>query len=98
MKKFFVRIFWPSFFILLALSLALALWAGNPKQVGYREMACTFEERVPGCLDSVAEWKDGLAFFDSAYAVNGDALQSLKSLLWSYWNIEFAGGATILLF
>ena len=91
MKKFFVRIFWPSFFILLALSLALALWAGNPKQVGYREMACTFEERVPGCLDSVAEWKDGLAFFDSAYAVNGDALQSLKSLLWSYWNIEFAG-------
>ena len=91
MKKFFVRIFWPSFFILLALSLALALWAGNPKQVGYREMACTFEERVPGCLDSVAEWKDGLVFFDSAYAVNGDALQSLKSLLWSYWNIEFAG-------
>ena len=91
MKNFLVRIFWPSLVVLLALSLALVLWSGEKKNVSYREMACTFEERVPGCLDSVKEWASGLSFFDSAYAVSGDALASLKALLWDYWNIEFAG-------
>ena len=85
------KLFWIFLPISLTVSLALVLWAGESKRAGYREMACAFEERSPNCLDSVAEWNRGLAFFDSAYAENGDALVSLKALLWGYWNIEFAG-------
>jgi hypothetical protein len=54
-------------------------------------MACTFEERNPSCLDSIREWREGLAYFDSSVAVTHDTLNSLKSLLWNFWNIEFAG-------
>lgn len=85
------RIFWPCFFIVLAASLALVLWTGREEVAGYREMACTFEERLPGCVDSIPAWKAGLAYFDSSLAVTKDPLQSLKSLLWDYWKIEFAG-------
>ena len=85
------HLFWPVFSLALLAALAFALWSGQKENVSYRAMACAFEERSPVCLDSVAEWRRGLAFFDSAYAVSGDALESLKSLLWGYWNIEFAG-------
>lgn len=85
------RIFWPCFFVMLAASLALVLWTGREEVASYREMACVFEERMPGCADSVKAWGEGLAYFDSLLAVTKDPLQSLKSLLWDYWKIEFAG-------
>lgn len=85
------RLFWPCFIVLVAVSLSLILWNGKNAEVSYREMACVFEERMPHCVDSVQEWRAGLAYFDSSVAVNKDPLQSLKSLLWDYWKIEFAG-------
>ena len=85
------RAFWPLLLILLAVSLALVLWTGRPENVKYSEMACTFENRDPACVDSAYGWRDGLAFYDSSLSATGDTLASLKSLLWEFWNIEFAG-------
>lgn len=85
------RFFWPLLLILLAVSLALVLWTGSPENARYTDMACTFENRVPACIDSVAAWRDGLAYYDSSVSATSDTLGALKSLLWDYWDIEFAG-------
>ncbi len=85
------RIFWPLFFATLVIALPFLLWNGKNDSISYREMACVFEERAPGCLDSIGDWHAGLAYFDSSVAVNHDTLQSLKNLLWQFWNIDFAG-------
>ena len=55
------------------------------------EMACTFEERDPWCVDSMPAWREGLAFYDSSLSVTHDTLATLKALLWDFWAIEFAG-------
>ncbi|SHL95115.1 transglutaminase family protein [Fibrobacter sp. UWB7] len=85
------RIFWPLFFATLVIALPFLLWNGKNESMSYREMACVFEERAPGCLDSIHDWHAGLAYFDSSVAATHDTLQSLKNLLWQFWNIEFAG-------
>ena len=85
------RLFWPVLILVFAMSLALVLWSGRAETMGFRDAACSFEDKMPGCMDSVVAWKAGLAFFDSSLAQSGDTLHSLKSLLWKYWNIEFAG-------
>ena len=85
------RIFWPLFLATLVFALPFLLWNGKNDSMSYREMACVFEERAPGCLDSIGDWHAGLAYFDSSVAVNHDTLQSLKNLLWQFWNIDFAG-------
>ena len=72
-------------------SLTLVLWSGRAEKMSFRDAACSFEDKLPGCLDSVAAWNAGLAYFDSSLAMSGDTLQSLKSLLWDYWNLDFAG-------
>ena len=87
----FSRYFWPLLLILLAVSLSLVLWTGRPENAKYTEMACTFENRAPACIDSVRDWREGLAFYDSSLSATRDTLVSLKSLLWEFWNIEFAG-------
>ncbi len=85
------RFFWPIFLATLVIALPFLLWNGKGESVSYREMACTFEERAPSCLNSIDDWKAGLAYFDSSVAATHDTLNSLKSLLWNFWNIEFAG-------
>ena len=85
------KLFWPALIIAVVAALSLLLWSGRSEGVSYREMACTFEERAPSCLDSIDDWKAGLAYFDSSVAATQDTLNSLKSLLWNFWNIEFAG-------
>ena len=85
------RLFWPVLILVFAMSLALVLWSGRAETMGFRDAACSFEDKMPGCMDSVVAWKVGLAFFDSSLAQSGDTLHSLKYLLWEYWNIEFAG-------
>lgn len=85
------KLFWPALIIAFVVALSLILWSGGGKGVSYREMACTFEERAPGCLDSLRSWNEGLAYFDSSVAATHDTLNALKSLLWNFWNIEFAG-------
>lgn len=85
------RIFWPLFFATLVIALPFLLWNGKSESMSYREMACVFEERAPGCLDSISDWHAGLAYFDSNVTATHDTLQSLKNLLWQFWNIEFAG-------
>ena len=85
------KIFWPLFLAMIIIALSLILWSGSGKGVSYREMACAFEERTPSCLDSIRDWNEGLAYFDSSVAVTRDTLNSLKNLLWNFWNIEFAG-------
>ena len=85
------RIFWPLFFATLLIAFPFLLWNGKSDSMGYREMACVFEERAPGCLDSIHDWHAGLAYFDSSVAATHDTLQSLKNLFWQFWNIEFAG-------
>ena len=85
------KIFWPALIIAVVTALTLLLWSGSGKNVSYREMACVFEERAPSCLDSIPAWNEGLAFFDSSVAESRDTLNALKSLLWNFWNIEFAG-------
>lgn len=85
------RLFWPLLLIVLAASLALVLWSGQTERMGFRDAACSFEDKLPGCLDAVPAWNAGLAFYDSALKASGDTLQSLKDLLWGYWNLEFAG-------
>lgn len=87
----FTRIFWPLFFATFLIALPFLLWNGKNESMSYREMACVFEERAPGCLDSIGDWNAGLAYFDSSVAATYDTLQSLKKLLWQFWNIEFAG-------
>lgn len=91
LSSLFSRHFWPIFVLLLSVSLVLLLWTVHPENVTYTDMACTFAERNPGCVDSLPEWRDGLAFYDSTFAKTGDTLASLKGLLWEFWNIEFAG-------
>ncbi|MBP5440230.1 MAG: hypothetical protein IKZ45_10160 [Fibrobacter sp.] len=91
LSSIFTRFFWPLLLILLAASLTLVLWTGRPENAKYAEMACTFENRDPACIDSVRDWREGLAFYDSSLTVTRDPLASLKLLLWDYWNIEFAG-------
>ncbi|MBR4559675.1 MAG: hypothetical protein IKO21_08945 [Fibrobacter sp.] len=85
------RLFWPLLLIVLATSLALVLWSGRSEKMSFRDAACTFEDKLPGCLDAVPAWNGGLAFYDSALNASGDTLQSLRDLLWGYWNLEFAG-------
>lgn len=85
------KIFWPLFLAMIIIALSLILWSGSGKGVSYREMACAFEERTPSCLDSIRDWNEGLAYFDSSVAVTRDTLGSLKNLLWNFWKIEFAG-------
>ena len=85
------RFFWPIFLATLVIALPFLLWNGKRESMSYRDMACTFEERVPSCLDSIGDWKSGLAYFDSSVDASHDTLQSLKDLLWNFWNIEFAG-------
>ena len=86
-----MKFFWPVLLLVLASSLALILWSARAESMGYCEAACVFEDYAPSCLDTVDEWNRGLAFYDSSLKVTGDTLQSLKELLWEYWNIEFAG-------
>ena len=88
------KIFWPALFIAVVAALALLLWSGRSENMSYREMACVFEERAPSCLDSISAWNEGLAFFDSSVAASRDTLESLKNLLWKFWNIEFAGAGS----
>jgi len=90
-SRFASRIFWPIFLATLLIALPFLLWNGKNDSMSYREMACVFEERAPGCLDSIGDWHAGLAYFDSNVATTHDTLQSLKNLLWQFWNIEFAG-------
>ena len=85
------KLFWPALIIAFVVALSLILWSGSGKGVSYREMACAFEERTPSCLDSVSDWNEGLAYFDSSVAATHDTLGSLKNLLWNFWKIEFAG-------
>lgn len=89
--KFPKKIFWPLFVMVLALALTLVLWSGREETRSYGTMACAFENKAPSCLETIAEWRMGLAFFDSSVAATGDTLESLKKLLWEYWNIQFAG-------
>lgn len=91
LSAIFSRVFWPLLLILLAVSLALVLWTGRPENARYSEMACTFENRAPACIDSVDAWREGLVFYDSSLSATRDTLASLKALLWEFWNIEFAG-------
>ena len=53
------KLFWPALIIAFVVALSLILWSGGGKGVSYREMACTFEERAPGCLDSLRSWNEG---------------------------------------
>lgn len=85
------RLFWPFFLIAVAVALALVMWSGTAEKMSYRQMACVFEERGLNCVDTLDEWNRGLAFFDSSLAASRDTLGALKSLLWNYWNFEFAG-------
>ncbi len=85
------KLFWPALIVAFAVALSLILWSGRPEKMSYRAMACAFEERSPSYLDSIRDWNEGLAYFDSSIAATHDTLNSLKSLLWKFWNIEFAG-------
>ena len=85
------KLFWLLFLATLVIALPFLLWNGKNESMSYREMACVFEERAPGCLDSIGDWHAGLAYFDSSVSVTHDTLQSLKNLLWQFWNIDFAG-------
>lgn len=85
------RLFWPFFLIAVAVALALVMWSGHSEKMSYREMACVFEERGLGCVDSIEDWNRGLAYFDSSVMATQDTLLSLKNLLWKFWNIDFAG-------
>lgn len=91
LSRFASRFFWPLFLATLVIALPFLLWNGKSDSMSYREMACVFEERAPGCLDSISDWHAGLAYFDSSVSATHDTLQSLKNLLWQFWNIEFAG-------
>lgn len=91
LSKVLKKAFWPVFLTTLAISLLMILWSGRKDVSSYEEMACAFENENPRCLETIAEWHDGLAFFDSSLSVTGDTLETLKKLLWSYWKIEFAG-------
>lgn len=91
LSRFASRFFWPLFFATLVIALPFLLWNGKNDSMSYREMACVFEERAPGCLDSISDWHAGLAYFDSNVTATHDTLQSLKNLLWQFWDIEFAG-------
>ena len=91
LSSFFSRHFWPVFALLLTVSVSLLLWTVHPEDITYADMACTFAERDPGCVESIPAWNDGLAFYDSELARTGDTLASLKALLWDFWNVEFAG-------
>jgi len=85
------RFFWPALIVVFTAALTLVLWSGRDGNMGFRDAACSFEDRLPGCLDSLELWNGGLAYFDSSLATTGDTLWSLKSLLWTYWGLEFAG-------
>lgn len=78
-------------FVAVGVIVLVLLWGGRGGNLSYREMACSFEDRSASCIDSIPEWNAGLAYYDSALAVSGDTLQTLKSLLWNFWGIEFAG-------
>lgn len=67
------------------------MWGGRGGDLSYLDMACSIEGRSSNCLDEIPEWNEGLHFYDSTLSVTNDTLRSLKSLLWSHWNIEFAG-------
>ena len=77
--------------IFLGIAFVFVLWTAEAKGVNYIEMACVLEERSPTCVDSIPEWKMGLAYYDSVLDLEGDTLKALKMLLWEFWNVEFAG-------
>ncbi len=85
------KVFWITFVALISASLTVVLWSGRQENESYEAMACAFENKKMNCLDSVDQWQRGLAYFDSSLSVNNDTLGALKSLLWDFWNIEFAG-------
>lgn len=90
-SRIYIKLIVPlGMFILAAVSLYI-LWGGRGGNASYVDMACGFEGRTINCVDSIAEWHEGLAFYDSALAASNDTLGSLKKLLWDFWGIEFAG-------
>ena len=90
-SKIYVKLLVPLGLLILAVVSLSLLWGGRGGNASYVEMACGFDGRSIDCVDSIAAWNDGLAFYDSTLSVTGDTLGSLKNLLWNYWNIEFAG-------
>ena len=68
------RFFWPVLIVVFAASLALVLWSGRAETMNFRDAACSFEDRLPGCLNSLELWNDGLAYFDSSLATTHDTL------------------------
>jgi hypothetical protein len=85
------RLFWPVLIVVFAASLALVLWSGQTENMSFKDAACSFEDKLPGCLDVEPAWNGGLAFYDSILKATDDTLQSLKALLWEHWNLKFAG-------
>lgn len=85
------KLFWPVFASVLAVALFTVLWSGRTEVESYREMACAFENQKINCLDSLDDWRSGLAYFDGELNAGRDTLDAFKSLLWNSWNIKFAG-------
>lgn len=69
------------------------LWGGRGGDLSYVEMACSIEGKEISCVDNLQDWNEGLRYYDSTLSVTSDTLGSLKSLLWEYWAIDFAGAA-----
>lgn len=67
------------------------LWGARGGNASYVDMACGFEGYETNCLDSLSVWHEGLHYYDSTLSVTQDTLETLKSLLWDFWKIEFAG-------
>lgn len=86
-----LRIAFPVVLFAAAAAGLFLLWGGQGGSLSYRDMACGFEERPENCLESIDDWNKGLAYYDSTLSATKDTLESLKSLLWNFWNIEFAG-------
>ncbi len=88
-SKFWKRALFPLLLTGLFAVCVCPLLIGD--DISYLDAACTFEEKNPGCLDSFPEWRSGLKHFDSVLLKTEDTAAALNSLLWDFWQLEFAG-------
>lgn len=91
MSRIVINVAVVSVFVFLGVAGGILLWGGRGGNLSYVEMACSMDGKSPDCMEGNFLWKEGLHFFDSTLSVTNDTVETLRTLLWNYWGIEFAG-------
>lgn len=78
-------------FVMLIVALMFVFAPKRGQHISLIASACTFDDFEPQCFDRNPMWNDGLYYFDSVLYATKDTIKAMKSLMWDFWKLEFAG-------